>query len=53
VLVDQQAQQLGHRQRRVGVVEVDRRLLAERVEPTVLGDVSGDQILQRRADEEC
>ena len=53
VLVDQQAHQLGHGDRRVGVVELDGELLVEARpgRPASL-DAGADHVLQRAGDEE-
>ena len=52
VQVDQDAQQLGHGQRRVGVVQVNRDLVAQAVQAPVVGQVTRHDVLHRGADQE-
>ena len=52
VFVDQQAQQLGHGQHRVGVVEVDADLLGQLVEGVVGAQVAAQQVLHAGRAEE-
>ena len=52
MLVAQQAHQLGHADGRVGVVEVDRHLVGQVVQPAVLAQVAGHDVLDRGAGEE-
>ncbi len=52
VVVDQQAHQLGDRDRRMGVVQLDRRLVGQRADVAVLADMAADQILQAGRGEE-
>ena len=52
VFVDQQAQQLGHGQHRVGVVEVDADLLGQLVEVVVGAQVAAQQVLHAGRAEE-
>ncbi len=50
--VDEQSHQLGDRDRRVRVVELDRDLVGEHVERVVRLLVAPDDVLERRGDEE-
>ena len=50
--VDEQAHQLGDADRRVGVVELDRHLLGQVVEPAVLLQVAAQDVLERGGGEE-
>jgi len=52
VNVGQQPHQLGHRHRRMGVVELDRRLVGQRMELAILVQVAMHDILQRGGGEE-
>ncbi len=52
MLVAQHPHQLGHADRRVRVVEVDRHLVGERVQRAVFGQVARDDVLDRCAGEE-
>ena len=52
VFVQQQAHQLGNRQHRVGVVQVDADLFRQQLEAGVAAQVAPHQILQAGADEE-
>ena len=52
VLVDQQPHQLGHGQGRVGVVELDRRLVGQGGDVGMVRQVAADDVLQRRRGEE-
>ena len=46
--VHQQAHEFGHANRRMGVVELDRRLVGEGVDIAMLSQMAADQILQAR-----
>ena len=52
LLVDEQAHQLGHRHRRMGVVELHRELFVEAAQGQALGAHDAQHVLQRGADEE-
>ncbi|MNN52179.1 hypothetical protein D3C81_1668620 [compost metagenome] len=52
MLVDQQAHQLGHGDRRVGVVELDGRRIRQVEQVVVHVQVAAQQVLQRGRDEE-
>jgi hypothetical protein len=52
VLVHQQADELGDRERRVRVVQLDRPGVGQRLERPVFGQVLRQHVLQARADEE-
>ena len=52
MLVNQQAHQLGNANRRVGIVEMDRHLLGQIVEGSVLPVVTLQDVLHRCRDEE-
>ena len=52
VLVDQQPHQLGDRERRVRVVQLDRDRVGQRIEAAAFGEVLREHVLQARADEE-
>ena len=52
VQVDEDAHEFGDGDRRVGVVELDRRVVAERVDVSVLFDVTADEIEKRSGGEE-
>ena len=50
--IDEKSHQLGDRKRRVGVVELDRRLLGQRADVAELQQMAAQQILQRGGGEE-
>ena len=50
--VGQQAHQLGHRDGRMRVVQMDRHFVGQVVEPPVLFEVAVDDVVHRRGDEE-
>ena len=52
VLVDEEPHQLRHRDRRVGVVELDRRLVGQRAQVGVVGEVAAQDVLQAGRGEE-
>jgi len=52
VLVHQQANELGDRERRMRVVQLDRPGVGQRLERPILGQVLRQHVLQARADEE-
>ncbi len=52
VLIDQDAHQFGDRDRRMGVVELDRDVIGQRIQIGELLEMAADDVLQRRRGEE-
>ena len=52
MLVDQEPHQLGHGDRRVGIVELDRRLVRQRGQVGMIGEVTADDVLEAGGGEE-